>query len=131
MNAKRRDFLKAVVPAVLLAGPGLVGIGPVSAQSQHGQQTSNHPTNNPQRQSVAPPSQMPPPPLSPVPPTKEQLRQNERDIRKDVDQLFSLAQELKSLSEKNDASEELSVGLIAKTEEIEKLAKKIRDLARS
>ncbi len=71
---------------------------------------------------------LPPPAL---PPTSAQLRQNERDLRKDVDQLFSLAQELKSLAGKSDASEELSVGLIEKTEEIEKLAKKIRDLARA
>lgn len=66
-----------------------------------------------------------------VPPTNAQLRQNQRDIRKNVDQLFSLAQELKNLADKNDAALELSVNLLQKTEEIEKLAKKIRDLARS
>lgn len=77
--------------------------------------------------------QSPNPPLLPKlagPPTSAQLRQNQRDIRKDVDQLFSLAQELKNLAAKNDAAQELSVGLIQKTEQIEKLAKKIRDLAR-
>lgn len=85
-----------------------------------------------QQQATVPPR--PDHPLMPPaanPPTSAQLRQNQREIRKDVDQLFSLAQDLKTLAEKNDAAVELSVNLIQKTEDIEKLAKKIRDLARS
>ena len=126
MNARRRAFLTAFVPGAVLAGATFTksaGVGLCGGQSRV--------PNNP------PPHQNPVPPTQPVipapsgPPTKAQLRQNGRDLRKDVDQLFSLAQELKNLAAKNDSVDELSVALISKTEEIEKLAKKIRDLARS
>ncbi|MFZ0639483.1 MAG: hypothetical protein WA020_12175 [Candidatus Acidiferrales bacterium] len=125
MDPTRRVFLTAFVPAAALAGASFVA---ATSGMAHAMQDPTQP-NRPQR----PTSSNQPvasAPLSPLP-SKAQLRQNERDIRKDVDQLFSLAQELKSLAGKSDASEELSVGLIQKTEEIEKLAKKIRDLARS
>lgn len=120
MDARRRLFLTAVMPAAVLAGASFMGLAsPLTLALQ---------AQNPR--AIPPPNQ--PPVLAPVaPPSSAQLRQNERDIRKDVDQLFSLAQELKTLAGKSDAAQELSVGLIQKTEEIEKLAKKIRDLARS
>lgn len=119
MDARRRLFLIALVPGGVLAGASLAGLASSLARGEQ---------QNPR--TIPPPNQ--PPMLAPVaPPSSAQLRQNQRDIRKDVDQLFSLAQELKTLAAKSDAAQELSVGLIQKTEEIEKLAKKIRDLARS
>ncbi|MHB8486273.1 MAG: hypothetical protein ACYDCM_11190 [Candidatus Acidiferrales bacterium] len=51
-------------------------------------------------------------------------------MKKDVDRLFSLAQDLKEEAGKTDTVIVLSVAFVQKTEEIEKLAKKIRDLAR-
>ncbi|MGC1106136.1 MAG: hypothetical protein WA876_06325 [Candidatus Acidiferrales bacterium] len=127
MDPTRRVFLTAFVPGVALAGASfLTGTSVLARSGQDSAQLPNqmqHPTPNPANERVVP--------VPPSPPSKAQLRQNERDLRKDVDQLFSLAQDLKSLAAKSDASEELSVGLIQKTEEIEKLAKKIRDLARS
>lgn len=120
MEVKRRLFLTAFVPGAVLAGASFTGL---AAPLPHAAQAQNPRT-------IRPPDQ--PPTLAPaVPPSSAQLRQNQRDIRKDVDELFSLAQELKTLAAKSDAAQELSVGLIQKTEEIEKLAKKIRDLARS
>ena len=125
MDSTRRGFLAAFTSGAALAGAGLLTASFVRANtSQNG--------SLPQQQAAVPP---PPPsrPLLPapvLPPTSAQLRQNQRDIRKDVDQLFSLAQELKTLAAKSDAAQELPVALIQKTEEIEKLAKKIRDLAR-
>lgn len=120
MDLRRRLFLTALVPGAVFAGAGLAGLASSFAQAAHVQSP----------RAIPPPNQ--PPLLAPVtPPSSAQLRQNERDIRKDVDQLFSLAQDLKTLAAKSDAAQELSVGLIQKTEEIEKLAKKIRDLARS
>jgi hypothetical protein len=123
MDPTRRLFLTAFVPAAALAGASFMSVSSTSAAAVQ------DPTQ-PQRQNPNP-SNRPVLPAPALPPTSAQLRQNQRDLRKDVDQLFSLAQELKSLAGKSDASEELSVGLIQKTEEIEKLAKKIRDLARS
>ncbi len=125
MDSARRLFLTAFVPGVVLAGASSL----CAAYTQP--QVAQDPVQNPSQPRQNPISSgrpaLPPPAATP---TSAQLRQNQRDIRKDVDQLFSLAQELKSLVGKSDASEELSVGLIQKTEEIEKLAKKIRDLAR-
>ena len=58
------------------------------------------------------------------------LRANQKDIKRDVERLFELAQELKKEVEKTDSSEVLSLALVRKTEEIEKLAKHIKSLAR-
>ncbi|HEV2421957.1 MAG TPA: hypothetical protein VGS59_09650 [Candidatus Acidoferrales bacterium] len=127
MNPQRRAFLTAFVPGVVAVGAGLLAAAPVVARTSQG-------ASRPQQQATVPPSSASDRPLLPpaaVQPTNAQLRQNQRDIRKDVDQLFSLAQDLKNLADKNDAATELSVNLLQKTEEIEKLAKKIRDLARS
>jgi hypothetical protein len=121
MDAKRRLFLTALVPGTVLAGASFAGLASPLA---HAAAQAQNP------RAIPPPNQ--PAVLAPVTsPSSAQLRQNQRDIRKDVDELFSLAQELKTLASKSDAAQELPVGLIQKTEEIEKLAKKIRDLARS
>ncbi|HKF52289.1 MAG TPA: hypothetical protein VKB26_08250 [Candidatus Acidoferrales bacterium] len=124
MDSRRRTFLATFVPGVAVIGVGMVA-PPVALRA--GQSASR-----PQQQSAVPPASPDHPLIPPaaMPPTTAQLRQNQRDIRKDVDQLFSLAQELKNLADKNDAATELSVNLLQKTEEIEKLAKKIHDLAR-
>jgi hypothetical protein len=124
MNAERRVFLAVFVPGAAWAGASF--IRDASAFARAPQSTPR----GQQQQNPPPPQNSPLLPKLPPPPTEAQLRQNQRDIRKDVDQLFSLAQELKNLAEKSDAAQELSVALITKTEQIEKLAKKIRDLAR-
>ncbi len=123
MNAERRAFLAVVVPGAAWASANFIHAASAFARA---------PQSIPrvQQQNPVPPQNPPLLPKLPAPPTEAQLRQNQRDIRKDVDQLFSLAQELKNLSAKSDAAQELSVALITKTEQIEKLAKKIRDLAR-
>lgn len=124
MNAERRAFLAVVVP-----GAAWVGANFIHAASAFARAPQSVPRVQ-QQQNPLPPQNSPLLPKLPSPPTAAQLRQNQRDIRKDVDQLFSLAQELKNLAGKSDAAQELSVALITKTEQIEKLAKKIRDLAR-
>lgn len=123
MNAERRAFLAVVVPGAAWAGATFIRDASAFARAPQGRP-------NVQQQNPTPPQNSPLLPKLPPPPTEAQLRQNQRDIRKDVDQLFSLAQELKNLAGKSDAAQELSVALVTKTEQIEKLAKKIRDLAR-
>ena len=61
---------------------------------------------------------------------KAVLEQHQKDIKKDVEKLFTLAQDLKTEVEKTDATAVLSMAMLKKTEEIEKLAKQIRDRAR-
>jgi hypothetical protein len=65
-----------------------------------------------------------------LPDPKTVLKEDQKELRKDVDQLYKLAQELKEESEKTDVLAVLSLPMIHKAEEIEKLAKKIRDRAK-
>ena len=75
------------------------------------------------------PVQDEPPPDNPNLPSPEKraLEANEKDIKKKVDQLYKLATELKAEVDKTDSSKVLSLALLKKTEEIEKLAKDIRN----
>ena len=72
-------------------------------------------------------------PNSPGPPAaakKAVLEQHQKDIKKDIEKLFDLAQDLKAEVEKTDATAVLSLTMLKKTEEIEKLAKQIREHAK-
>ena len=65
---------------------------------------------------------------SPFPPgsRKAALEENEKDIKKKVEKLFQLATELKDEVDKTDSAKVLSVAMLKKAEEIEKLAKDIK-----
>ena len=58
------------------------------------------------------------------------LEANEKDIKKNVERLYKLAGELKAEVEKTDSVHVLSLGMLKKAEEIEKLAKEIRSRAK-
>jgi hypothetical protein len=82
----------------------------------------------------------PPPPRARIPKNEDPsapkidpktiLEANEKDIKKNVERLFQLASELKAEVDKTDSVAVLSLGLLKKTEEIEKLAKEIRSRAK-
>ena len=57
---------------------------------------------------------------------KAALEENEKDIKKKVEKLFQLATELKNEVDKTDSAKVLSVAMLKKAEEIEKLAKDIK-----
>jgi hypothetical protein len=61
--------------------------------------------------------------------SKALLEANQKDIKKNVERLFHLASELKAEVEKTDSVQVLSVPMLKKAEEIEKLAKSIRSRA--
>jgi len=61
---------------------------------------------------------------------KAMLEQRQKDIKKEVERLYKLASELKDEVEKTDATTVLSLPLVKKAEEIERLAKQIKDNAR-
>jgi|SRR5215467_2854513 len=61
--------------------------------------------------------------------SKAILESNQKDIKKNIERLYQLASELKAEVEKTDAVQVLSVVMIKKAEEIEKLAKGIRSRA--
>jgi len=58
------------------------------------------------------------------------LEANQKEIKKNVERLYDLASELKAEVEKTDAVHVLSVAMLRKTDEIEKLAKEIRSRAK-
>ena len=66
----------------------------------------------------------------PKPDPKLILESNQKEIRKNVERLYDLASELKAEVEKTDAVRVLSMAMVRKTEEIEKLAKEIRSRAK-
>ena len=63
-------------------------------------------------------------------PTKARLEENQKDIRKDIQKLFELASQLKEQVEKTDATTVLSLAMVKKAEEIERLARQIKELAK-
>lgn len=62
--------------------------------------------------------------------TKSMLEANDKDIKKRVEKLYQLATELKVEVEKTDSIKVLSVAMVKKAEEIEKLAKEIKTRAK-
>jgi hypothetical protein len=64
------------------------------------------------------------------PALKEQLKEKQKNLRRDAGHLLELAQELKDEADKTEEKDVLSLSLIHKAEEIEKLAKQIKSLAR-
>jgi hypothetical protein len=61
---------------------------------------------------------------------KAVLEQHQKDIKKDVEKLYALASELKAEVDKTDATAILSLAMVKKAEEIEKLARQIKDHAK-
>ena len=66
----------------------------------------------------------------PKPDPKLVLEANQKEIKKNVEKLYDLASELKAEVEKTDSVLVLSLVLLRKTEEIERLAKEIRSRAK-
>jgi len=62
--------------------------------------------------------------------TKAMLEERQKSIKKDVEKLYNLAAQLKTEVEQTDATTVLSLAMLKKAEEIEKLAKQIKDRAK-
>lgn len=62
-----------------------------------------------------------------LPSDKRLLEDNEKDIKKKVERLYELATELKAEVDKTDSSKVLSLNLMKKAEEVEKLAREIKN----
>jgi hypothetical protein len=69
-------------------------------------------------------------PRPPLPSSKVILEANDKDIKKNVEKLFQLATELKNEVEKTDSVTVLSLAMVRKAEEIERLAKEIKSRAK-
>ncbi len=69
-------------------------------------------------------------PMSPAAMKKATLEQHQKDIKSEIEKLYDLATQLKTEIEKTDATSVLSMGMVKKAEEIEKLARQIKDHAK-
>jgi hypothetical protein len=67
---------------------------------------------------------------APKPDPKQVLKQNKEQIHDDVEKLYTLATELKDEVEKTDSANVLSLAMVNKAEQVEKLAKQIKNLSR-
>ena len=69
-------------------------------------------------------------PLPEKSPTKAMLESNEKDIKKNIEKLYQLITDLKAEVEKTDSSQVLSLLMVKKAEEIERLARDIKTRAK-
>lgn len=133
MDNSRRSFLTVIVPGTVLAGMAVL-----TGEAEQTKPTRpTHPDPNPgqdahqqDQQQTQPPGSLPETPKLTPAERKAILTDDQKQIKKDVDELFGLAQDLKSQSEKMDSTQVLSFQFVEKAEAIEKLARKIRSLAR-
>jgi hypothetical protein len=71
---------------------------------------------------------------SPLPTRGDQkrlLKEQQKELRRDVDRLLQMVQNLKDESDKTPETQVLSLSLVKRTEDIEKLARTIRDRIRA
>ncbi len=121
METGRRFFLSSIAATLAGAdglltadqrrgtqGPPLTQI-PDASQSGRGDETVQPPRRDP----------------------KVQLKEDQKALRHDVDRLLQMVSELKEESDKTPETDVLSLSLVKKTEEIEKLARQIRDRIRA
>ncbi|HLZ12344.1 MAG TPA: hypothetical protein VKP58_07135 [Candidatus Acidoferrum sp.] len=112
MKQARREALKAMAGAA-----GLATLGAWFARAQEASQ------RNPSTAS----GEAAPDPGIDSKRAKTILEQNQKDIKRNIEKLFQLASELKDEVEKTDSVTVLSLAMLRKTEDIEKLARQIRD----
>jgi hypothetical protein len=128
MDANKRKFLTVVIPAALSMPLGLFcRAGFADAQNPL-------PPRPESAQNPGPPKIDQPTTIDQGKPsakeTKEILKQNQHQIEENVEKIYQLAGELKGEVEKTDAANTLSLPMIQKAEQIEKLAKQVKNLAR-
>ena len=115
MHQTRRSLLRFLPAALAFSALTLSAHGqdPFPPPRQHPGRPSEDDANLPEKAS-----------------TKAVLEENQKDIKKNVEKLFDLASQLKEQVEKTDSTTTLSLALVKKAEEIEKLARQIKERAK-
>ncbi len=115
MHQTRRSLLRLISPVLTLSAFPftLHGQDPFPSPRQRPGRPGDDDSNLPEK-----------------PPTKVVLEENQKDIKKNVEKLFDLASQLKEQVEKTDSTTTLSLALVKKAEEIEKLARQIKERAK-
>lgn len=122
MKSGRRFFLSRIA-ATLAGTPALL------ARSQ-GQRRDN-PSRIPQIPDASNSNGEDDVPLPPRADPRVQLKEDQKAIRHDVDHLLQMVKDLKEESDKTPETDVLSLSLVKKVEDIEKLARQIRDRIRA
>lgn len=122
MKTGRRIFLSGI--AATLAGTRAMLVG---AQGQ-GREPS---TRIPQIPDASNSTGADDTPLPPRADPRAHLKEDQKELRRDVDRLLQLAKDLKDESDKTPETDVLSLALVKKAEDIEKLARQIRDRIRA
>jgi len=117
MDRTRRNALKILA--------GAVGIAALGARPAAGQDSSQR---NPAGKSAS--GDPNPDPAADPKRAKALLEQNQKDIKKNIEKLFQLATELKDEVDKTDATTVLSMAMVRKAEDIERLAHQIKERAK-
>jgi hypothetical protein len=118
MADTRRRFLTVVAGTGTLA---LLRAASLSGQAKPSTRpTTSDPSMEPESSDLVPAKS----------PTKAMLEANEKDIKKNIEKLYQLATDLKAEVEKTDSARVLSLAMVKKAEEIEKLAREIKTRAK-
>ncbi len=120
MECPRRLFIAAAGAAGLTGAMACLGV-PVAAQAPRPRMTppkSQDPDSKEEDSKTG------------FPTTKKVLEENEKDIKKNIEKLFQLASDLKTEVEKTDSVNVLSLAMLRKADEIERLAHDIKNRAK-
>jgi hypothetical protein len=119
MQSSRRVFLLLGIPVSLAAAAAAAQRAP----RWHTVQPGSGRTQNPADLNLSR--------TTPLPKADPRLlKEKQEEIKKQVQQLFNLASELKTEAEKTDSASVLSLPVLKKAEQIQKIAKHIQSLAR-
>lgn len=121
MKTGRRYFLSGF--AATLAGTRALLAG-AQGQRQNGAPRTSH---IPDASDTSGADDIPAPPRADP---KVQLKEDQKALRRDVDRLVQMVKDLKDESDKTPETDVLSLSLVKKAEEIEKLAHQIKDRIR-
>lgn len=123
MSQSRRQWCTTFVPGAL----GFLAL----AEFATAQRTPTaHPLPSPNAPNEHAPAGLDRPPIGSSEDKRGLDPQLEHQIKSDVEQLFVLASDLKKQVESTDLNSVLSLGIVAKAKQIEKLAKHIREHAK-
>lgn len=121
MNTGRRTFLSGIAATLVAVRPAFPA----------GQRNSNPPMHGPQIPDASGTSGVDNSPLASRVDPRRVLKEQQKELRRDVDRLLQMAKDLKDESDKTPETDVLSLSLVKKAEDIEKLARQIKEKIRS
>ena len=117
---------RSIMVSLAATAAAMVGESVLHAQQPH---VSPEPKTSPNMPDPDHPWGLGGHPEKPVDP-QVMAKQNQAEVKASVEKLYVLISELKEQVEKSDATLTLSVSVVKKSKEIEKLAKHVKNLAR-